>query len=118
MELQFKKNYKISKSYGKVVKINNKFYFTGENRTGCENCLFGILYDLDRVKRLKERDKGSYNYMMKGGKWVSKQIYRWTDFNGDGFLIWSNKYWVPSNKGLGYKFVIDYLNKFDCCIQY
>ena len=65
---------------------------TGAKRTGCVFCLFGITQDTDRLLRLKESETKKYDYVMRGGKF---------DENG---------MWIP-DKGLGYKFVIDWLNE-------
>ena len=65
---------------------------TGEKRTGCVFCMFGITYDTDRFLRLKEQEPKKYDYIMRGGK-----------FDKDGM-------WIP-HQGLGYKFVIDWLNE-------
>ena len=65
---------------------------TGEKRTGCVFCMFGITQDTDRFLRLKEQEPKKYDYIMRGGK-----------FDEDGM-------WVP-HQGLGYKFVIDWLNE-------
>jgi 3'-phosphoadenosine 5'-phosphosulfate sulfotransferase (PAPS reductase)/FAD synthetase len=61
-------------------------------RTGCIFCMFGIRQDTDRFLKLKEMEPEKYDYVMRGGK-----------FDSSGM-------WVPQN-GLGYKFVIDWLNK-------
>lgn len=65
---------------------------SGVNRTGCVFCMFGITQDTDRFLKLKEVEPKKYDYVMRGGK-----------FDDDGM-------WVPDN-GLGYKFVIDWLNE-------
>lgn len=65
---------------------------TGANRTGCVFCMFGITQDTDRFLKLKELEPKKYDYVMRGGK-----------FDETGM-------WIPHN-GLGYKFVIDWLNE-------
>lgn len=65
---------------------------TGVNRTGCVFCLFGIAQDKDKFLKLKETEPMKYDYVMRGGK-----------FDDEGL-------WIP-DKGLGYKFVIDWLNE-------
>ena len=62
------------------------------SRTGCAFCMFGITQDTKRFIRLKELEPQKYDYIMRGGK-----------FDEQGM-------WVPHN-GLGYKFVIDWLNE-------
>ncbi len=65
---------------------------TKADRTGCVFCMFGIAQDTERFLRLKEDDPKKYNFVMNGG-----------EFDEQGM-------WVPKN-GLGYKFVIDWLNE-------
>ena len=65
---------------------------TGAKRTGCVFCMFGITQDPERFLRLKEEEPNKYDYVMRGGK-----------FDNEGM-------WVPHN-GLGYKFVIDWINE-------
>ncbi len=69
-----------------------KLQTTGESRTGCVFCMFGITQDTERFLRLKEVEPMKYDYVMRGGK-----------FDEQGL-------WIPHN-GLGYKFVIDWLNE-------
>ena len=65
---------------------------TGVGRTGCVFCMFGITQDTERFLRLKEAEPNKYDYVMRGGK-----------FDESGM-------WIPHN-GLGYKFVIDWINE-------
>ena len=65
---------------------------TGVGRTGCVFCMFGITQDTERFLRLKEAEPNKYDYVIRGGK-----------FDNEGM-------WIPHN-GLGYKFVIDWLNE-------
>lgn len=65
---------------------------TKAKRTGCVFCMFGIAQDTDRFLTLKELEPKKYDYVMSGGK-----------FDEQGM-------WIPHN-GLGYKFVIDWLNE-------
>lgn len=65
---------------------------TGAKRTGCVFCMFGIKQDTDRFLRLKKTEPKKYDYVMRGGK-----------FDEQGM-------WIP-HQGLGYKFVIDWLNE-------
>lgn len=68
-----------------------KLTTTGAKRTGCVFCMFGITQDTDRFLKLKEAEPHKYDYVMRGGM-----------FDSEGM-------WIPHN-GLGYKFVIDWLN--------
>ena len=70
-----------------------KLTTTGVKRTGCIFCMFGITQDTERFLRLKESEPKKYDYVMRGGK-----------FDNEGM-------WIPHN-GLGYKFVIDWLNEY------
>lgn len=104
--LQYIKLYdlEIAKVYGEVAYkdddgnyydsnfMNSKLATTKANRTGCVFCMFGITQDTDRFLRLKEIEPKKYDYVMRGGK-----------FDEQGL-------WVPHN-GLGYKFVIGWLNE-------
>ena len=99
-------NLEIASAYGNIVYTDDdgmqydndvfnagmKLTTTGESRTGCVFCMFGITHDTERFVRLKEREPKKYDYVMRGGK-----------FDETGM-------WIPHN-GLGYKFVIDWLNE-------
>ena len=69
-----------------------KLQTTGVDRTGCVFCMFGIKQDTEKFLRLKELEPKKYDFVMRGGK-----------FDESGM-------WIP-DKGLGYKFVIDWLNE-------
>lgn len=105
-------NLPIAEAYGKVIIDNGanqlegqysineylsdfrgcKFKTTGCTRTGCVFCMFGITQDLGRFKLLKEQEPALYDYVMRGGEFV------------DGI-------WQPTKDGLGYDYVIDWLNE-------
>lgn len=106
---------KVSEIYGEVIeeKKDDKVLlrFSGEQRSGCEICGFGLMFDQDRFERMKINKPNMYNYMMKGGKWIRKDLYRWVKFRPNSMPIWSNLYFVPSQKGFGYKFVLNYFYK-------
>lgn len=98
-------NIPIAEDYGNIVfKDKNGFFYdysfddslelalTGATRTGCAYCMFGITQDKDRFLRLKQKSPDIYNFVMKGGKFDNKGL------------------WIPY-KGLGYKYIIDWLNK-------
>ena len=70
-----------------------EFDTTGAKRTGCTYCLFGITQDLERFLRFKKEEPKIYDYVMGGG-----------EFDKDGM-------WKPNDKGMGFKFVIDWLNE-------
>ena len=72
-----------------------KFKTTGCDRTGCMFCLFGAHLEKGegRLERMKHAHPKRYEYVMGGG-----------EFDAEGM-------WIPNNKGLGFKFVIDWLNE-------
>lgn len=57
-------------------------------------CLFGAHLEKGegRLERMKRTHPKRYEYVMGGG-----------EFNNEGM-------WIPNNKGLGFKFVIDWIN--------
>lgn len=105
-----KYNIQIADAYGQVVVENNgipgqiniaellgdyrgcRYETTGCKRTGCIFCMFGITQDRDRFIRLSEQEPELCDYVMRGG-----------EFNENGM-------WQPSINGLGYWFVIEWLN--------
>jgi hypothetical protein len=97
-------NIPIADIYGDIVYEQDGFYYyesfgegnlttTNAKRTGCTFCLFGIRQDSDRLIRLKETEPKKYEYVMNGG-----------EFDENGL-------WIPNKNGLGYKFVVDWLNE-------
>lgn len=105
-----KNNLQIAEAYGEIVikgtengQLNIadiildyrdcQYCTTGCKRTGCIFCMFGITQDKKRFVILKQQEPQLYDYVMRGG-----------EFNSQGM-------WQPSNNGLGYKFVIDWLNE-------
>lgn len=72
-----------------------KFRTTGCDRTGCMYCLFGAHLEKGegRLEKMKCTHPKRYEYVMGGG-----------EFGEDGM-------WIPNSKGLGFKFVIDWLNE-------
>lgn len=72
-----------------------KFKTTGCDRTGCMFCLYGAHLEKGegRLERMKKTHPKRYEYVMGGG-----------EFDSEGM-------WIPNNKGLGFKFVIDWLNE-------
>lgn len=65
---------------------------TGCKRTGCIFCAFGINRDKQRFVRLSEQEPKLCDYVMRGG-----------EFSENGM-------WKPSKDGLGYWFVLEWLN--------
>lgn len=103
-------NLAIADAYGQVVVKNDgvdgqinihdylgdyrgcEYETTGCKRTGCIFCMFGITQDKDKFIRLAEQEPTLCNYVMRGG-----------EFNEQGM-------WQPSKNGLGYWFIIEWLN--------
>ena len=50
-------NLHIADVYGEIIEKENKLFLSGEQRTGCVFCMFGILQDSERFIRLKNRRK-------------------------------------------------------------
>lgn len=69
-----------------------QYVTTGCKRTGRIFCMFGITQDKDRFIRLAEQEPKLCDYVMRGG-----------EFGENGM-------WQPSKSGLGYWFVIEWLN--------
>ena len=70
-----------------------EFVTTGCKRTGCVYCGFGITQDKDRFIRLSEQEPKLCDYVMRGGAFDET----------DGM-------WKPTNDGMGYWFVLEWLN--------
>lgn len=92
-------NLEIAEPYGKVIEEKDgeecKYRTTGCQRTGCIFCLFGIKQDQFRLLKLKDEEPQLADYVLRGGG----------EFNDKGE-------WQPSDRGLGYWFVLEYLNKY------
>lgn len=71
---------------------NRHYKTTGCKRTGCIFCGFGITQDKDRFIRLSEQEPKLCDYVMRGG-----------EFSENGM-------WKPTKDGLGYWFVLQWLN--------
>ena len=72
-----------------------RYRTTGCERTGCMFCLFGAHLEKGegRLERMKRTHLKRYEYVMGGG-----------EFDDQGM-------WTPNGKGLGFKFVVDWINK-------
>lgn len=97
--------------YGDIIEVDGELMFSKEQRTGCTICAFGMIQDPERFERLKENKVWQYNYMLKGGEWIRKDLYRWVKFRPESIAIWSNLYWIPTDKGYGYKMPLNYIYK-------
>lgn len=93
---------KLAEAYGEIVvdKQTCRFCTTKCSRTGCTFCLFGIKYDKERITRLQAEEPSIADYVLRGG-----------EFKEDG-------YWCPSRDGLGFWFVIEWLNRHGMSIPY
>lgn len=78
-------NIKIPSVYGDIVRgKDGKLSTTGEKRTGCVFCTFGVQMEKgeNRFQRLKKLDPKKYNFCINGGEVNSWG--RWTPKNGLG----------------------------------
>jgi 3'-phosphoadenosine 5'-phosphosulfate sulfotransferase (PAPS reductase)/FAD synthetase len=69
-----------------------QFCTTKAQRTGCVFCCFGVTHDTDRFILLSKEESKLCDYVMRGGA-----------FDTDGM-------WKPTNDGMGYWFVLEWLN--------
>ena len=100
---------------------------TGCKRTGCIFCGFGITQDKQRFVRLSEQEPKLCDYVMRGGEfWYKvfdkndfeiklkhcsrKQIEKWCIDNSGNENFKIESVWQPSKDGLGYWFVLEWLN--------
>lgn len=56
-------------------------------------CLFGIRQDPERILKLEKEDKKLADYVLNGGEYDSEGM------------------WIPTNEGLGYTKVLDFLKE-------
>jgi len=113
-----------SNAYGEIVYELGVYKTTGENRTGCDECTFGMTFDQDRFIRLKRNRPSIYNDIIGGGRFESTGNYRWVCYEpiniiGKKYweilkhykheLVWTDKIWVPDENGYGMARVLDYL---------
>ncbi len=110
----------VAKAYGEVVREKNgmdrqmdlyelfglpdempcRYHTTGCQRTGCLYCLFGITQDPERILRLQELEPKRTRFVLEGGT-----------FDEEGM-------WIPTKQGLGYAYLLDYLNDHGIYIPY
>lgn len=105
----YENNLPIAKAYGEVIVKGTEngqmciadvigdyrdcqYTTTGYKRTGCIFCMFGIMQDKYRFIRLAKQEPELCDYVMRGGEF-NEQVM-----------------WQPSKSGLGYWFVIEWLN--------
>ena len=127
-----KNNLPIASIYGDLVIVGNdglqygntlcdcgKLKCSGCQRTGCMYCGFGAGNEYKRLGKsryelLAEKHPEIYDYVLRGGKWVDNPYYDEAapKVETDGWVNWNpKKIWVPSETGLGMKFVFDEINK-------
>lgn len=104
-----------------------QYVTTGCKRTGCVFCMFGITQDKDRFIRLIEQEPKLCDYVLRGGEFRhkvfdknspeiklkhcgQKQIEKWCIDNYDNHNFKIGSTWQPGKSGLGYWFVIEWLN--------
>lgn len=130
-EFALKYNMEYAPEYGDIVEVDGKLQFTGESRTGCDICGFGIEADPERFHRMHEENPNRWAVMMNGGEFIvnSRDLWRpvkfWhmikfvtpeqllfnikaSDIPG---TVLTNLVWVPNDKGYGYREVINYINE-------
>lgn len=85
----------IVKKLYEIPSLDRATFLVGCNRTGCMFCLYGAHLEkgVGRLERMKITHPKQYDFVMRGGK-----------FDSEGM-------WIPANGGLGFKFVIDWINK-------
>ena len=96
-----------------------KLRCSGCQRTGCMYCAFGAGNEhkkngKSRYEILAETHPKVYDYVLRGGKWADNPYYDETApaVEPDGWVNWNpKKIWIPSETGLGMKFVFDEINK-------
>lgn len=96
-----------------------KLRCSGCQRTGCMYCAFGAGNEhkkngKSRYELLAETHPKVYDYVLRGGKWADNPYYDETApaVEPDGWVNWNpKKIWIPSETGLGMKFVFDEINK-------
>jgi len=92
--------YDLAEEYGEIVEVVNKkgekvLKLTGETRTGCIFCMFGVHLESKRSNRfirLKKLDLKRWRYAINGGEYKT--------VNG-------KKRWVPNKDGLGLGKILD-----------
>lgn len=103
-----------SSIYGDIVESEDKhgkpqLITTGEERTGCMFCPFGVHIEqkkgLNRFERMKVNNPKYYNFCLRGGQWMEAS----TSLGTKPWAPEGGKVWVPGNNGLGMKYIFDLL---------
>lgn len=91
-------NLDIAEPYGEIIADQSndkcKYCTTKCKRTGCIFCLFGIKQDPYRLLKLKDEEPELADYVLRGGRFDEQGI------------------WQPSSTGLGYWFILEWMNKY------
>lgn len=87
LENMYRLQVPVSKCYGYIEYVDNKYKYSGEQRTGCVLCGFGLQFDTDRFVTRYESEPAKVKFALKSIE--------------DG--------------GLGYGEAIEYLNKYCKC---
>ena len=77
-----------------------EYELTGAKRTGCCYCLFGIQFDPERILRMQKLEPKKADFVLRGG-----------EFDEEGM-------WGPSDDGLGFWYVCDYLTEHGIPVPY
>lgn len=130
-EFALKYDMEFSEEYGKIAEgKNGELSFTGEPRTGCDICGFGVGFDTERFARMKKNKPKTWKRMMDGGEFVENDRELWREVEFHNFVkyltdehilnniltdpetgaVFTNLIWVPDAEGYGYREVFKYLN--------
>ena len=101
--------------YGDIVQDKKGVCsFSGQQRTGCIFCGFGlgIMRDSAKFTELAHTHPRQYEYCLEGGQYINSPLYdpKAPEYDGE----WKNwnpkKIWVPSKEGLGMRHVFETMN--------
>lgn len=108
------KNLEYCPVYGDIVCEDGEYRFSGQSRTGCIFCGFGMYRGskFDKFVELKKTHPRQYEYCLEGGQYIANPNYdpKAPEMDGD-WVNWNpEKIWVPSKEGIGMKHVFDQVN--------
>ena len=88
--------------YGEIINISGKFETTGQRRTGCMFCMFGVHMDKEpnRFQRMKMTHPKMYDYCMR-----EPQILNTGTFDENGIFVYD----IIPGSGLGLAKVLDFI---------
>ena len=113
----YENNLPLCPVYGEIVwdEELQQFRTTGQKRTGCIFCAYGMNYTvgITKFQELAKTHPRQYEYCLEGGQYIPNPHYDPDAPMMDG--EWENwnpkKIWVPSRKGIGMRHVFDQLNE-------